>query len=45
MSGLREVREGLLLAYSENYLNDDEFILFDINKSKNPYFQRLIWTC
>ena len=39
MSGLREVREALLLMHSENYLNDEEFLLlYDINKSKNPDF-------
>ena len=39
MSGLTEVREALLLMHSENYLNDEEFLLlYDINKSKNPDF-------
>ena len=39
ISKLREVREALLLMHSENYLNDEEFLLlYGINKSKNPDF-------
>ena len=39
MPGLKEVREALLLAYSNNYLDDEEFLLlYDMNKSQNPDF-------
>jgi len=35
----REARELLLLAHSENFLDDEEFLLlYDINSSKNPDF-------
>ena len=42
MSGLRETRELLLLAYQGDYINDEEFcLLYDINQSQNldcPYW-------
>jgi len=43
MVALREVRKTLLLAHSENNLNDEEFLLlYDLNQSKNldfPYWR------
>ena len=37
MPALRRVREELLIAYSDDFINDEEFLLlYDINKSKNP---------
>ena len=38
MSGLREARNALLVAYNENFIDDFEFCyLYDINASKNDY--------
>ena len=40
---LREIGEGLFLANNENYINDYEIVLlYENNKSKNPYF--FYWT-
>ena len=43
MAAFREVRENLLLAYDDDIINDEEFLLlYDINTSKNldfPYEQ------
>ena len=39
MPYLREVREGLLLAHSSGFVDDEEFLfLFDVNTSSNPDF-------
>ena len=41
MSGLRETRELLLLAYQDNDLDEEEFcLMYDVNRSENldyPY--------
>ena len=37
MTSFREAREGLLVAFSENLIDDEEFLLlYDLNTSKNP---------
>ena len=39
MPGFREVQEALLLAYDDNLLDGDDFILlYNLNRSKNPDF-------
>lgn len=44
MASFRETRELLLLAYSENFISDEEFlILFEIYKGKNPDFPYWIY--
>ena len=37
MASFRETREALLLAFDQNLINDEEFVLlYDLNRSKNP---------
>ena len=42
MPSLREIRDILLFAHSDNLINDEEFLLlYDLNKSSNvelPYW-------
>ena len=39
MTGLREVRNALLLSHSQNLIDDEEFVLlYNLNSSKNPDF-------
>ena len=42
MSSLREIRDMLLFAHNDNFINDEEFLLlYDLNKSSNlelPYW-------
>ena len=42
MPGFREVQEALLLAYDDNLLDGDDFILlYNLNRSKNPKYKEL----
>ena len=42
MPGLREVREQLLLAFDENIIDEEVFLLlYDVNRSSNPDFDYL----
>ena len=42
MASFRETREALLLAYDEDLINDEEFVLlYNLNTSKN--FDHLYW--
>ena len=44
MAGFREAREALLYAFSENIIDEEEFLLlYDINRSKNRDFEYWIY--
>ena len=45
MTTLRETRDILPLAYANDDLSDDEYLLlYDLNTSKNPDFTKMTYT-
>ena len=44
MAGFREAREALLYAFSDNVIDEEEFLLlYDLNRSKNRDFEYWIY--
>ena len=38
MASLREIRSILLQSFDDGDISEDEFLLYDVNTSKNPDF-------